>query len=86
MAAPAITLPSGQVLISKGASVLGIVPIDKPVLQFGSVAAVNDLSDKSSVGDSVMYDTRYASEFLYGSTIYVIIDEKYISGVETDLP
>jgi len=86
MAAPAITLGAGQVLITNSTSVLGIYSVDNKV-QFGTVALVNDLSDKVTVNDSVMYDKdKVQSTLIYGSTLYLLIDEKYISGIETDLP
>jgi len=86
MAAPSITLGAGQVLITNSTSVLGIYSLDNNV-QFGTVALVNDLSDKVTVNDSVMYDKdKVQSTLIYGSTLYLLIDEKYISGIETDLP
>lgn len=86
MAAPSITLGAGQVLITNSTSVLGIYSLDNKV-QFGTVALVNDLSDKVTVNDSVMYDKdNVQSTLIYGSTLYLLIDEKYISGIETDLP
>lgn len=86
MAAPSITLGAGQVLITNSTSVLGIYSLDNKV-QFGTVALVNDLSDKVTVNDSVMYDKdKVQSTLIYGSTLYLLIDEKYISGIETDLP
>lgn len=86
MAAPAIILESGQVLIQKSASVYGLVPINGNPTLFGTVVLVNDLSDGVSVNDAVMYDGSKAKDFLYGSTIYALVNQEFISGVETVAP
>lgn len=87
MAAPAITLGLGQVLVtvSGTGSALGVVPIQNSV-QFGVVAAINDLCDSVTAGDSVMFIGNKGQQIQYGSTIYILIDEQHITGIETDLP
>ena len=86
MAAPAIILGKGQVLITNSASVLGLISLDNKV-QFGVVAAINDLSDRFTVNDAVIYEpTKIIDRLLYGSTIYILINEDGITGTETDIP
>lgn len=84
MAAPAITLGLGQVLItvSGTGSALGVIPIQNPI-QFGVVALVNDMCDSCKVNDSVMFDGSKGRQLQYGSTIYVLLEEQHISGIET---
>lgn len=85
MAAPDIILGKGQVLLTQGQSTLGIMPISKNV-SFGQIALLNDLSDNYSVGVTVMFNPNMGSAFIYGSTVYTIIDEQYISGAEEFIP
>lgn len=88
MAAPDIILSNGQVLVMSGlGSQLGVVPFgNKSFLQFGTVAKINDLCDSVAVDDPVMYDSSKGQTLLYGSTIYILIDEQHISGTEIPIP
>ena len=86
MPTPSIILEAGQVLITQSSSAIGLIPLNGNPTLFGAVVAVNDLSDKISVGDLVMYDSSKSVDFMYGSTIYTLVDEQYISGTETDVP
>lgn len=85
MAAPSITLGIGQVLITNTSSSLGILPIDKN-LKFGTVELVYDSCDNLTVGDFIMYDQRNGQQFMYGSTLYILINEQYLSGKEPAAP
>lgn len=86
MPAPDITLPSGYVLITDSASALGLLPVGSSEISFGTIAAVNDLTSSYSVADPVMYSLSKSERFMYGSTIYVLIKEEFISGTENPIP
>lgn len=85
MPAPDIILSKGQMLITQAASVLNIIPIN-PNINFGTVALVYETCDKVAVGASVMYDNTKTSQLMYGSTVYLLIDEQYVSGAEVPVP
>jgi len=81
MAAPDISLGKSEVLLINSASTLGIVPLDNTVM-FGTVEKVSDLCDAFSVGVAVFFNPTKARKIIYGSTIYYIIEEQNISGIE----
>ena len=81
MAAPDITLVNGQVLVTESGSTSGIVAID-PTIMFGTIEKVSDLTNTAIVGTSVMFNPQNGRQFMYGSTIYYLITEDNISGVE----
>lgn len=81
MSAPNIVLPYGWVLLQQSASGLGLIFIDGK-LSAATVALVYDTSDNLAVNDYVIYDSTKGIQVMYGSTIYVMIDEQYISGTE----
>lgn len=86
MSAPNINLSGTQILITlSGASGLGVISRDNKV-QFGLVAKISDLCDNVAVGNSVMYDPTKGSQLMYGSTIYVLINQENVSGVEVIPP
>lgn len=85
MPGPNIILDKGQMLITQAASILNIIPITTK-MNFGTVALVYETCDKVAVGASVMYDNSKTSQFVYGSTIYLLIDEQYVSGAEVPAP
>lgn len=83
---PGITLNSPNVLVTQsGASTLGIENTQFGWI-LGSVEAVYDTSDKSSVGQTVYFDPTKAESFIYGSTLYYIVDENFASFVEPFAP
>lgn len=82
MAAPSITLANGEVLVTESSSTLGIYGFDYGEIKFGTVQAVYATSDKTTVGDAVMFNPKNAKQFFYGSTRYLIINENNISGKE----
>lgn len=85
MAAPNIDLGTGEVLVTQSNSGLGIDPL-KSGLNFGLVAKINDLCDSVAVNDLIMYDATKGKNIWYGSTIYTLINEENISGVEVIPP
>lgn len=85
MAVPDITLGAKEVLVTQGASGLGLTSIDNKT-QFGIVAKVSDLCDNFIVGDSIMYEQTKGRSLMYGSTMYVLLTEENISGKEIIIP
>lgn len=85
MSAPDINLAKGEILLTQSNSSLGVIPLQSG-LNFGVVVKVNDLCDAVSVADSVMYDSTKGKQIRYGSTMYVLINEENISGVEVISP
>lgn len=85
MAAPAIILANGQILVTPGSSSLGIIPVDINI-RFGQVAIVNSLCDKFAANDYVMFDVTKALSIMYGSSVYYLLNENDVSCTETPLP
>jgi hypothetical protein len=83
MADPTIILQTGQILLTQTSGSSGIMPIKN--IRLGMVVKVSDLSDSNLLGNTVMYNEADAQSFMYGSTIYYIIDETNVSGVEEAL-
>lgn len=81
MAAPDTNLSGTQVLLTQSDSGLGVISLDNKT-QFGVIAKVSDLCDNVAVGNYVMYNPKDGRQLLYGSTIYILINEESISGVE----
>ncbi len=63
MALSDIILGTNEAIVILSDSTLGIVSAGK-ALNFGSVQAVNELSDKTTVGQSVMFDISKATPFM----------------------
>lgn len=80
-----IILGANEVLITDSASGLGVMPIDNNIA-FGVIQAVSDVTDRFTVGNSVMFDPTKTRRFVYGSTVYRIANEENISGTETIVP
>lgn len=85
MAAPDTNLSGTQVLLTQSDSGLGVISLDNKT-QFGVIAKVSDLCDNVAVGNYVMYNPKDGRQLLYGSTIYILINEESISGVEVIIP
>jgi len=85
MSVPDITLGAKEVLVTQGASGLGVVSTNNTT-QFGIVAKISDLCDNFIVGDSIMYDPLKGRPLIYGSTSYVLITEENISSKEVIAP
>jgi hypothetical protein len=74
MPAPDIILDKPFLLVSLSASPLGIVPL-KQGFVIGYVEKVYETSDKTETGQYVMFDKDKSRAFVYGSTVYYIVDE-----------
>lgn len=86
MAAPAITLSYGEVLVTETLSQFGLYAYDAEKIKFGYVEAVYSTSDKTSVGTYVVFNPQDSRDFIYGSTRYYIVKENSISGTEPFAP
>lgn len=77
MPLPDIIIESPYVIVTLLSSPSGIIP-NKAGFQVGYVEMVNQLSDKVTTGQYVMFDSLKAESFIYGSTIYYRVDENEI--------
>lgn len=84
MPAPDINLPSPFVMLTQSAGSLGIVP--RQGISIGYVEKVYSTSDYLSVGQYVLFEIAKAGVLMYGSTIYYMVSDEFVSGQETDLP
>jgi len=82
MSAPNITLPYPFILLTPSNSGLGIGFIGNSPMKFGTVAAVYSTSDRVAVAQSVIYDSRQGQQFIYGSSIYIMISDEFVTGQE----
>jgi len=82
MALTDITLDKGKVIVMLSDSYSGMVGSGVS-LNFGTVQRVNQLSDKTTVGQSVLFDIKKATPFMIisGQTFY-LVDEADISSSE----
>jgi len=78
---PDITLPKPYVLITQSDSELGLVSVDNNI-QFGQVALTYDTSDRVVTGQLVMYDATKTSTLMYGSTLYQLVSDEFVTGQE----
>ncbi len=78
MALSDIILGAGQAIVILSDSTLGIVSAGI-ALNFGTVQAVNELSDKTTVGQSVMFDISKATPFMIisGQTFYLANEDDF---------
>lgn len=81
-----ITLPSPYVFITPSEGLYGLIPIQGNTMRFGTVAYVYDTSDRVAVGQTVIFDTKYASIFMYGSTVYYLVKDEFVTGQENTPP
>jgi len=86
MALGDIVLGKGEVIVILSDSTLGIVSAGK-ALSFGTVQSVNKLTDKTTVGQSVMFPVEQSTPFMIISgVVFYKVNEKDISFSEpTDL-
>lgn len=83
---PGITLNAPNILVTQsGASTLGIQNAQFGWI-LGTVEDVYDTTDKSVLGQTVYFDPTKVQSFIYGSTIYYIVDENFASFVEPPAP
>lgn len=87
MALSDIILEAGTAIVIKSDSVLEIATAGSGALNFGTVQAVNQLSDKTTVGQSVMFDAEKATQFMIISgQIFYLVNEDDIQFQETIVP
>lgn len=76
MAAPDVILKTGTILVTQTTSVLGIEMVTQGFLM-GYVELVNDLSDSTAVGDIIVFNQKEViASFVYGSSVYYVLNEK----------
>lgn len=85
-ATPDITLKFPFVLVSDTTDSKGLQNIGGVALNFCYVEMVYDTSDKTKVGDTGYFERDKALQFLYGSTIYYLVNEDNIKFKETLAP
>ncbi len=80
-----LILGKGEVVVILSNSSIGVVG-DNTGINFGIVQLVNQLSDKTVVGQSVWFDITKALEFMIisGQKFYKV-QEQYISASEPEL-
>lgn len=79
-----IILGRGEVIVILSDSTLGIVSAGK-ALNFGIVQSVNQLTDKVTVGQSVMFDVEKSTPFMIISgQIFYRVNENDISFSEPE--
>ncbi len=82
MALSDFILKPGEIIVTKSTSTVGLAAVDS-ALNFGTVQYVNQFSNKTTVGQSVMFDTTKGTQFMYISGItYYLINEDDVTGVE----
>ena len=79
MAAPNIILEQGYILLQQiGESKLGITMTNNNFL-FAEAVAVNDLSEKYDIGDTVLFNPLRATLLVYDDeTFFLITEDKII--------
>jgi hypothetical protein len=85
MAAPDIVLNYPNILVSQTISSITI-SIESFGMLYGYVEAVYETSDKTAIGDVILFDPKKAVQIRYGSTIYYMLDEETASFTETPPP
>lgn len=66
-----------MVLVRKKPSLLSI-QYQGSNLVTALIEAIYATSDLFSIGQYIVYDSNFGEQLVYGSTIYFLIDEKYI--------
>lgn len=75
MPAPDIILSKGTILVTQSGSLIGIEFQSQGFL-YGYVELVNDLSDGTAVGDTIVFKEKdVITSFRYGSSIYYLLYE-----------
>jgi len=81
MAVTDLTLPKPMVVIRQVDSLLGLQYAGSK-MKSAIIDNIYETSDLNSVGDIVVFNSTQGEKFQYGSTNYILIDEKYIFGNE----
>lgn len=82
MSAPSIILPAPFALVRKVSSDLLGIKFAGSNLVPGVIDLIYATSDFYVAGNYIIFDPSKGSQIVYGSTIYILIDEKYIYGNE----
>ena len=77
MALPNIIISSPYIVVTLSQSPTGVIP-NKAGFVIGYVEMVNQLSDKVTTGQYVMFNQSITESFIYGSTVYYRVDENDI--------
>lgn len=86
MALSDIILKNGEVILILSSSEQNIVPAGK-ALNFGLIQRVSQLTNKTTVGQSVWFDIEKAIPFMIISgQIFYKVNEDYITANETIVP
>ncbi len=85
MALNNLILPKGKVIVLLSSSISEVVTAEGGVaLNFGSVQRVYDTSDKTTVGDSVLFNINKSTPFtIISGNVFYLIDETDIQFPET---
>ena len=85
MALSDLILPKGKVVVLLSESINDVVTAEGgTTLNFGSVQRVYETSDKTTVGDSVLFDINKSIPFMIISgNVFYLIDETDIQFTET---
>lgn len=85
MALSDLILPKGKVVVLLSESINDVVTAEGGTdLNFGSVQRVYETSDKTTVGDSVLFDINKSIPFMIISgNVFYLIDETDIQFTET---
>jgi hypothetical protein len=85
MALSDLILPKGKVVVLLSESINDVVTAEGgTALNFGSVQRVYETSDKTTVGDSVLFDINKSIPFMIISgNVFYLIDETDIQFTET---
>ena len=88
MALNNLILPKGKVIVLLSSSINDVVTAEGGVaLNFGSVQRVYDTSDKTTVGDSVLFNINKSTPFtIISGNVFYLIDETDIQFKETVIP
>ena len=88
MALSDLILPKGKVVVLLSESINDVVTAEGgTVLNFGSVQRVYETSDKTTVGDSVLFNINKSTPFtIISGNVFYLIDETDIQFTETVIP
>ncbi|HMW11306.1 MAG TPA: hypothetical protein PJ987_12795 [Bacteroidia bacterium] len=88
MALSDLILPKGKVVVLLSESINDVVTAEGgTALNFGSVQRVYETSDKTTVGDSVLFNINKSTPFtIISGNVFYLIDETDIQFTETVIP
>lgn len=71
-----LILNKGQVLLTQVND--SPIVLDNSPFLFGSIALVSEVSDKFSIGQQVMYNPQFSTDFVFEEIKYSMVDESKI--------